>query len=77
MKRLEDWLDDKVSELIINPEFIEDATEETANADYLRSIAEDEGYNVGELEQLCGGSIEQYLLEKQNAYTAEHMKEQD
>jgi hypothetical protein len=69
MQNIADWLDDKVQEFIDDPGFHEKKADFQPQAKSLWLAAEAAGYSVAELKDACGGDVEQYLLEQQNAMT--------
>lgn len=69
MAGITDWLDDRVQEIIRDPGLRENKADFRAQAKTLVECAEAEGFTVAEIKEACGGDVERYLLEQQNAMT--------
>lgn len=69
MARIHDWLDDRIQEIINTPGFHEQKAEFRDQAKALVEDAEAEGFSVAEIKDACGGDVETYLLDQQNAMT--------
>ena len=69
MARIHDWLDDRTQEIINTPGFHEQKAEFRDQAKALVEDAEAEGFSVAEIKDACGGDVETYLLDQQNAMT--------
>ena len=67
MQTIDDWLDDRVQEVIEIPGFHGEKADFQPQAKRLWLQAEDAGYTVAQLKEACGGDVEQYLVEQQNA----------
>ncbi len=69
MARINDWLDDRIQEIINSPAFHENKAEFRDQAKALVEEAEAEGFTVAEIKEACGRDVERYLLDQQNAMT--------
>ena len=69
MQKIGDWLDDRVQEIIGPPGIHDRKADFQEQAKLLWLQAEVAGFNVAQLKDACGGDVEQYLLEQQNAMT--------
>jgi hypothetical protein len=69
MTEIQDWLDDRVQELIDSLGHHDAKSDFREQARALVARGEDAGYSVADLKAACGGDVEQYLLEQQNAMT--------
>ena len=69
MQKISDWLDDRVQEIIGPPGIHDRKADFQEQAKLLWLQAEVAGFNVAQLKDACGGDVEQYLLEQQNAMT--------
>jgi hypothetical protein len=69
MQNISDWLDDRMQEILDDPGFHVKKSDFQPQAKSLWLQAEAAGYSVTELKDACGGDIEQFLLEQQNAMT--------
>jgi hypothetical protein len=69
MARINDWLVDRIQEIINTAGFHERKAEFRDEAKALVEEAEAEGFTVAEVKQACGGDVESYLLDQQNAMT--------
>jgi hypothetical protein len=69
MAHINDWLDDRIQEIINSPGFHEKKAEFRDRAKALVEDAETEGFTVAEIKEACGGDVERYLLDHQNAMT--------
>jgi hypothetical protein len=69
MQIINDWLDDKLQEIFDEPGFHEKKSHFKSQAKSLYLAAEAAGYSVAELKDACGGDVERFLLEQQNAMT--------
>ncbi|NWJ27635.1 hypothetical protein [Rhizobium sp. RM] len=69
MAGITDWLDDRVQEIIRDPGLHENKADFRDQAKTLVESAEAEGFTVAEIKEACGGDVERYLLDQQNAMT--------
>ncbi|MBW9091631.1 hypothetical protein JNB91_27940 [Rhizobium wenxiniae] len=69
MQKISDWLDDRVREIIGPPGIHDRKADFQEQAKLLWLQAEVAGFTVAQLKEACGGNVEQYLLEQQNAMT--------
>jgi len=69
MQTISDWLDDRVQEIIGTPGIHDRKADFQEQAKLLWLQAEIAGFTVAQLKEACGGDVEQYLLEQQNAMT--------
>ncbi|SFB57263.1 hypothetical protein SAMN03159496_05276 [Rhizobium sp. NFR07] len=69
MQTISDWLDDRVQEIIGPPGIHDRKADFQEQAKLLWLQAEVAGFTVAQLKEACGGDVEQYLLEQQNAMT--------
>jgi len=74
MANVNDWLDDRVQEIINSPGFHENKAEFRDQAKVLVESGESEGFTIAEIKEACGGDVERYLLEQQNAMTDVEMQ---
>lgn len=76
MQNISDWLDDRMQEIFDDPGFHEQKSDFQPQAKSLWLEAEAAGYSVAELKEACGGDVEQFLLEQQNAMTDVEVQQQ-
>jgi len=76
MARINDWLDDRIQEIINSPGFHENKAEFRDQAKALVESAEAEGFTVAEIKEACGGDVETYLLDHQNPMTDVELQQQ-
>ncbi|MNI85617.1 hypothetical protein D3C73_1426250 [compost metagenome] len=69
MAEINDWLDDRIQEIINSPGFHENKAEFRDQAKILIVSGEAEGFTVAQIKEACGGDVERYLLDQQNAMT--------
>jgi len=69
MAGIADWLDDRVQEIIRSPALHDDKADFRDQAKVLVESAGAEGFTVAEIKEACGGDVERYLLDQQNAMT--------
>jgi hypothetical protein len=69
MANVNEWLDDRVQEIINSPGFHENKAEFRDQAKVLVESGESEGFTIAEIKEACGGDVERYLLDQQNAMT--------
>jgi hypothetical protein len=69
MAILNDWLDDRVQEIIGTPGFHHQKSDFRDQAKHLVDRGKAEGFSVAEIKEACGGDVERFLLEHQNAMT--------
>ena len=69
MQTVTDWLDDRVQEIIGSPGIHDRKADFQEQAKLLWLQAEVAGFTVAQLKEACGGDVERYLLEQQNAMT--------
>lgn len=69
MANVNDWLDDRIQEIINSPGFHGNKAEFRDQAKVLVESGESEGFTIAEIKEACGGDVERYLLEQQNAMT--------
>lgn len=69
MQAIDDWLDDKVQDVIDYPGVHGKKADFQPHAKLLWIQAQEAGYTVAQLKEACGGDVEQYLVEQQNAMT--------
>jgi len=74
MANVNDWLDDRVQGIINSPGFHENKAEFRDQAKVLVESGESEGFTIAEIKEACGGDVERYLLEQQNAMTDVEMQ---
>lgn len=76
MQSISEWLDDRMQEIFDDPGFHEKKSDFQPQAKSLWLEAEAAGYSVAELKEACGGDVEQFLLEQQNAMTDVELQQQ-
>jgi hypothetical protein len=76
MQNISDWLDDRMQETFGNPGFHNHKSDFQPQAKSLWLEAEAAGYSVADLKEACGGDVEQFLLEQQNAMTDVEVQQQ-
>jgi hypothetical protein len=76
MQTISDWLDDRMQEIFDEPGFHEKKSDFQSQAKSLCLAAEAAGYSVADLKNACGGDVEQFLLEQQNAMTDVEVQQQ-
>lgn len=69
MARINDWLDDRIQEIITTPGIHKRKADFRDEAKTLVEEAERESFTVAEIKEACGGDVERYLLDQQNAMT--------
>ncbi|MQY46221.1 hypothetical protein GAO09_09185 [Rhizobiales bacterium RZME27] len=69
MVGITDWLDDRVQEIIRDPGLHENKADFRDQAKILVEPAEADGFTVAEIKEACGGDVERYLQDQQNAMT--------
>ncbi len=69
MAGITDWLDDRVQEINRDPGLYHNKADFRAQAKALVESAEAEGFSVAQIKEACGGDVERYLLDQQNAMT--------
>jgi hypothetical protein len=69
MVGITDWLDDHVQEIIRDPGLYENKADFRDQAKTLVESAEAEEFTVAEIKEACGGDVERYLHDQQNAMT--------
>ncbi|WP_430252288.1 hypothetical protein [Neorhizobium sp. DAR64860/K0K1] len=69
MAAIADWLDDRVQEIIRSPALHDDKGDFRDQAKVLVESARADGFSVAEIKEACGGDVERYLLDQQNAMT--------
>ena len=74
MAEINDWLDDRIQEIINSPGFHENKAEFRDQAKVLVESGQSEGFTIAEIKEACGGDVERYLLEQQNAMTDVEMQ---
>lgn len=67
MQSISDWLDDRMQKIVNDPGHHENKSDFQPQAKSLWLAAEVAGYSVAELKEACGGDVERFLLEQQNA----------
>ncbi|TAX39141.1 hypothetical protein [Rhizobium leguminosarum] len=77
MEDIEDWLDEKIDEIVHTPGLYEDASYFEREAEGLKAAAKSDGIAEADLIDACGGDIAKYIMNRQNAYTMAHIKSQD
>jgi hypothetical protein len=77
MDDIEDWLEEKMDEIVHTPGFYEDSSYFRKEADGLRAAAQSEGISEQDLIDACGGDIAAYIMNRQNAYTKSHILSKD
>ncbi|MFP3547017.1 hypothetical protein SB748_26710 [Rhizobium sp. SIMBA_035] len=76
MQNISDWLDDRMPEIFDDSGFHEQKSDFQPHAKSLWLAAEAAGYSVAQLKEACGGDVEQFLLEQQNAMTDVEVQQQ-
>lgn len=69
MAAIADWLDDRVQEIIRSPALHDEKGDFRDRAIVLVESARAYGFSVAEIKEACGGGVERYLLDQQNAMT--------
>ncbi|WP_426232213.1 hypothetical protein [Pararhizobium sp. DWP3-4] len=69
MQTIDDWLDDRVQDVIGVPGLHYEKADFQPQAKQLWIQAQAAGYSATQLKDACGGDVEQYLVEQQNAMT--------
>ncbi|GGG06808.1 hypothetical protein [Rhizobium wenxiniae] len=67
MTAIADWLDDRIQEIIRSPALHDDKADFRDQAKVLVESARADGFSVAEIKEACGGDVERYLLDQQNA----------
>lgn len=67
MKNIQDWLEDKIEARARFGMAAQDAGEFSMLAGVLRGEAQAEGYDLDDLDDICGGDIAHYLLSYTNS----------
>lgn len=74
MAEINDWLDDRIQEIINSPGFYENKAEFRDQAKVLVESGQSEGFTIAEIKEACGGDVERYLLDQQHAMTNVEMQ---
>ena len=69
MQDIEEWLDEKLDEIVNTPGFFENPAHFGPEAQGLKLAAKEAGYENAALVAACGGNIARYIMNRQNAYT--------
>lgn len=77
MDDIEDWLDEKMDEIVHTPGFFEDASYFNSEAESLKAAAKSDGISEQDLIDACGGDIAAFIMNRQNAYTRSRILSKD